>query len=252
MEDSLHEDEGRTARTKVLLANEHHLFRRGLKEILSSAGEDIEVLGEAQDDEEAVELAGEMEPDVVVIDSKEPFAGKRGAVERMLEASPASEVVVITGHGGFTSSHRQLLSQGMTAYLDADASPEDLVAAVRTAGGSSAAGNVFLSTPYAAVMERNETAKYGISQRELAVLRLAAQGLTNHQIADTLHVAEATIKRHLANLYPKLGVGSRSGATRKALVEGLLDVRDLGQNTRDRGESDEVDASHWRGAQEFQ
>src|SRR5215216_4520791 len=130
-----HEEEVRAARSKVLLANGHRLFRRGLKEILSSAAdEDIEVLGEAQDDEEAVEFAKETEPDVVVLDAEElNSAGERKTVERLLECSPASGVVVIALQDGSPRSIRQLLSQGVSAYLDADASPEYLVAAVRTA-----------------------------------------------------------------------------------------------------------------------
>jgi DNA-binding NarL/FixJ family response regulator len=230
MEAYRHEEEVRAARTKVLLANGHRLFRGGLKEILSSADEDIEVLREAQDDEEAVRFASEMKPDVVVVDAEETSVEECKAVEMLLECSPASGVVVIALQDGSPRSIRQLLSQeGVSAYLDADASPEDLVAAVRTAArrGLRGAGNAFLSTPKAVPEEQKETAKYGLSRRELEVLTLAARGLSNRQIANTLRLAEATVKRHLANLYPKLGVGSRGEATRKALTEGWLDVQHL-------------------------
>ena len=251
MEAYRHEEEVRAARTKVLLANGHRLFRGGLKEILSSADEDIEVLGEAQDDEEAVKFASEMKPDVVVVDAEEPSVEECKAVEMLLECSPASGVVVIALQDGSPRSIRQLLSQGVSAYLDADASPEDLVAAVRTAArrGSRGAENAFLSTPKVVPEEQKETAKYGLSRRELEVLTLAARGLSNRQIANALRLAEATVKRHLANLYPKLGVGSRGGATRKALTEGWLDVRDLDQDARDQGQSEEVDEPHCRGSQ---
>jgi DNA-binding NarL/FixJ family response regulator len=251
MEASRHEEEVRAARTKVLVATGHRLFRRGLKEILSSVDEDIEVLGEAQDDDEAVKFASEMEPDVVVLDAEGPSAEDCKAVERLLECSPASGVVVIALQDGSAGSIRQLLSEGVSAYLDADASPEDLVAAVRTAAhrGSRGAGNAFLSTPEAVLVEQEETAKYRLSRRELEVLTLAARGLSNRQIANTLPLAEATVKRHLANLYRKLGVVSRGEATRQALTEGWLDVRDLGQDARDRGRSEEVDEPHWGGSQ---
>ena len=224
--------------TKVLLVNGHRLFRGGLKEILSSsADEDIEVLGEAQDDEEAVKFASEMKPDVVVVDTEEPSVEECKAVERLLECSPALGVIVIALQDGSPRSIRQLLSQRVSAYLDADASPKDLVAAVYTAArrGSRGAGNAILSAPNAVRVEQEETAKYGLSRRELEVLTLAARGLSNRQIANTLRLAEATVKRHLANLYPKLGVGSRSEATRKALIEGWLDVGDLAQDVGDQG-----------------
>lgn len=245
------EEEVRAARSKVLLANGHRLFRRGLKEILSSsADEDIEVLGEAQDDEEAVKFASEMKPDVVVVDAEEPSVEECKAVERLLECSPALGVVVIALQDGSPRSRRQLLSQGVSSYLDADASPKDLVAAVHTAaGGSRGAGNALLSMPDAVRVEQEETAKYVLSRRELEVLTLAARGLSNRQIANTLRLAEATVKRHLANLYPKLGVGSRGEATRQALTDGWLDVRDLGQDAREQGQSEEVDESYWRGSQ---
>ena len=251
MEAYRHEEEVRAARSKVLLANGHRLFRRGLKEILSSADEDIEVLGEAQDDEEAVKFASEMKPDVVVVDAEEPSVEECKAVEMLLECSPALGVIVIALQDGSPRSIRQLLSQRVSAYLDADASPEDLVAAVYTAArrGSRGAGNAILSAPNAVRVEQEETAKYGLSRRELEVLTLAARGLSNRQIANTLRLAEATVKRHLANLYPKLGVGSRGEATRKALTEGWLDVRDLDQDARDQGQSEEVDEPHWRGSQ---
>src|SRR5215212_10070493 len=235
MEAYRHEEEVCAARSKVLLANGHRLFRRGLKEILSSsADEDIEVLGEAQDDEEAVKFASEMKPDVVVVDAEEPSVEECKAVERLLECSPASGVVVIALQDGSPRSIRQLLSQGVSAYLDADASPEYLVAAVRTAArrGSRGAGNAFLSTPKAVPEEQKETAKYGLSRRELEVLTLAARGLSNRQIADAIHLAEATVKRHLANIYHKLGVGSRGEATRRALTERWLDVRHLSEDAQ--------------------
>src|SRR5215208_7467741 len=252
MEAYRHEEEVRAARSKVLLANGHRLFRRGLKEILSSsADEDIEVLGEAQDDEEAVKFASEMKPDVVVVDTEEPSVEECKAVERLLECSPALGVIVIALQDGSPRSIRQLLSQRVSAYLDADASPKDLVAAVYTAArrGSRGAGNAFLSTPKAVPEEQKETAKYGLSRRELEVLTLAARGLSNRQIADAIHLADSTVKRHLANIYHKLGVGSRGEATRKALTEGWLDVRDLDQDARDQGQSEEVDEPHCRGSQ---
>src|SRR5215212_10266646 len=234
MEAYRHEEEVRAARSKVLLANGHRLFRRGLKEILSPADEDIEVLGEAQDDEEAVKFASEMKPDVVVVDAEEPSVEECKAVERLLECSPASGVVLIALQDGSPRSIRQLLSQGVSAYLDADASPEDLIAAVRTAArrGSRGAGNAFLSTPKAVPEEQKETAKYGLSRRELEVLTLAARGISNRQIADAIHLAETTVKRHLANIYHKLGVGSRGEATRRALTERWLDVRHLSEDAQ--------------------
>lgn len=224
------QQETRAASTKVLLANGHRLFRNGLREMLSSAGDDIEVLGEAQVDEEAVKLAKEMEPDVVVLDVVQPSAEEQKTIDRMLEASPKPQVVLVSMERNPSSRFaRKLLTRGVSAQLDANASSEDLVAAVRAVTrGSRSRGNAFLTVPWASLRRaEHQGGKRALSKRELEVLLLAARGLSNRQIAYHLRLSEATVKRHLANLYPKMGVHSRSEATRKAFTEGWFTVQDL-------------------------
>ncbi|HKZ26339.1 MAG TPA: response regulator transcription factor [Rubrobacteraceae bacterium] len=216
IESSRHEEEVRTT-TKMLLANGHRLFRRGLEVMLSSAGEDIEVLGEAQD-------------------AEEPPAQERKIIERMLKASPASGLVVIAPQDGSPYSFRHLLGQGVSAYMDRDASPEDLVAAMQAAvRGSRGAGNApFMAVSRAALRRaEQQDGKCELSGRELEVLLLASRGLSNRQSAHHLRLSEATVKRHLASLYPKMGVSSRGEATRKALGKGWICVRDVTQNGQD-------------------
>jgi ATP/maltotriose-dependent transcriptional regulator MalT len=94
-------------------------------------------------------------------------------------------------------------------------------------------GNSFLALPRATLARVKQEAKDGISRRELEVLRLAARGLSNRQIAHHLRLSEATIKRHLANLYPKMGVRSRGEVTRKALELGWVSLRDIAQDEQD-------------------
>lgn len=232
IEASRHEEqqETRAPSTKVLLANGHRLFRSGLREMLSSADEDIEVLGEAQDDEGAVKLVKEMEPDVVVLDLIEPSAEEQNVIDRMLEASPKTRVVLVSMERNPSSRLAwKLLAREASAQLDANASPEDLVASVRAAArGSRSRGKAFLTVPWASLRRaEHEDGKRELSERELEVLLLAARGLSNRQIAYHLQLSEATVKRHLANLYPKMGVHSRSEATRKAFTEGWFTVQDL-------------------------
>jgi NarL family two-component system response regulator LiaR len=123
--------------------------------------------------------------------------------------------------------------------VDGDASPEDLVAAVRAAArGSRGAGNAFIAESRAALRRAEQQdgkceLKCEPSGRELEVLLLASRGLSNRQIADHLRLSEATVKRHLANLYHKMGVSSRGEATRKALEKGWICVRDVTQNGQD-------------------
>jgi DNA-binding NarL/FixJ family response regulator len=125
--------------------------------------------------------------------------------------------------------------QGASAYVDGDTSPEDLVAAVRAAArGSRGAGNAFIAGSRVALRRaEQQDGKCEPSGIELEVLLLASRGLSNRQIADHLRLSEATAKRHLANLFHKMGVSSRGEATRKALGKGWIGARDVTQNGQD-------------------
>jgi DNA-binding NarL/FixJ family response regulator len=214
---------------RVLLADDHTMFRQGLKEMLST-DEGIEVVGEAENGEEAVVLARELKPDVAILDIEMPVMGAREAMDLLLQTSPASRVVVVTMHDD-PRLVREFLGHGASGYLVKSASLQELLTAVHTAAESPVGPqeeNVVMVVPREA-FERAEraTEEGGLSARELEILLLVARGLSNRQISRTLNVAEATVKRHLANLYPKMGVGSRGEATRKALSEGWISSRDV-------------------------
>lgn len=222
--------------TRVLLANGHRLLRQGLKEMLLSDGR-VKIVGEAENYDKAVTLAQETKPDVVLLDAEEPVAGVWSTVEHILAVSPPPGVVVVAAQeDDFYRPVWELLTWGASAYLDKQASPEDLIAAVHVASRGSREGNSFLAVPRATFKLVEQKAKDRISKRELEVLRLAARGLSNRQIAHHLRLAEATIKRHLANLYPKMDVHSRGEATRKALELGWVSLRDVAQNGQDPSE----------------
>ncbi|HEV8223737.1 MAG TPA: response regulator transcription factor, partial [Rubrobacteraceae bacterium] len=133
----------------------------------------------------------------------------------------------------------ELLAQGASGYLVKSASLEELLAAVRAAAHSPLrprGENVILAVPRSVLERVEERGEEEPSGRELEILLLAARGLSNRQIAASLTLSEATVKRHLANLYAKMDVGSRGEATRKALSEGWFTARDLtyGEPTRGR------------------
>ncbi|HEX2183112.1 MAG TPA: response regulator transcription factor [Rubrobacteraceae bacterium] len=215
-------------RIRVLLADDHTMFRQGLKEMLST-DETIEVVGEAENGREAVALARQMKPDVVVLDVEMPVMGAAEAMDAMLTLWPQPRVLIVTM---FDSPRlvRELLARGASGYLVKSASLEDLLAAVRAAasGPSGPRGdNVILAIPRAVLQRVEERGREEPSGRELEILLLAARGLSNRQIAAFLSLSEATVKRHLANLYAKMDVGSRGEATRKALSEGWFTARDV-------------------------
>jgi DNA-binding NarL/FixJ family response regulator len=223
-------------RIRVLLADDHTMFRQGLKEMLSTDGE-IEVVGEAGNGRDAVTLARERKPDVVVLDVEMPVMGAAEAMEIMLKASPRPRILIVTM---FDSPRlvRELLAQGASGYLVKSASLEELLAAVRAAAKSPLGPreeNVILAVPRGVLERVEERGEEEPSGRELEILLLAARGLSNRQIAASLTLSEATVKRHLANLYAKMEVGSRGEATRKALSEGWFTARDLTHEETDPG-----------------
>jgi DNA-binding NarL/FixJ family response regulator len=210
-------------RIRVLLADDHAMFRQGIKEMLST-DEEIEVVGEAQNGREAVALAGELRPDVVILDVEMPVMGAREAMERMLENSPPPRVVIVTMYDD-PRLVRELIGLGAVAYLVKSASMEELHTAVHTAANSPIGPeeDVVIVAPLKAF----EIPADGLSERELEVLLMVARGMSNHQIAVSLHLSEATVKRHLANIYPRIGVSSRGEAVRKALSNRWITARDI-------------------------
>jgi DNA-binding NarL/FixJ family response regulator len=217
-------------RIRVLLADDHTMFRQGLKEMLSTDS-GIEVVGEADNGRVAVALARQIKPDVVVLDVEMPVMGAAEALDQMLELSPRPRVLIVTMFDSLRLV-RELLARGASGYLVKSASLENLLAAVRAAakGPSDPSGeNVILAIPRAVLQRVEKRGDEEPSGRELEILLLAARGLSNRQIAASLSLSEATVKRHLANLYAKMDVGSRGEATRKALSEGWFTARDVTQ-----------------------
>jgi DNA-binding NarL/FixJ family response regulator len=219
---------------RVLLADDHTMFRQGLKEMLTT-DEGIEVVGEAENGEETLELAGEMLPDVLILDVDMPVMGAREVLERLTGISPMPRVVIATMYDD-PRLVRELLGLGASAYLVKSASLEELLAAVHAAAKDPEEPqyeNVVLVLPRETLEKVESGTDEKFSARELEILLLVARGMSNRQIAQALMLSEATVKRHLANLYPKMGVNSRGEATRKALLEGYISTREVVQGEVD-------------------
>jgi DNA-binding NarL/FixJ family response regulator len=213
---------------RVLLADDHTMFRQGLKEMLAT-DEDVRIVGEAENGAEAVEIARREKPDVVVLDVEMPVMGATEAMEQMLQLSPTPRILIVSMYDN-PRLVRGLLSRGASGYLVKSASLEELLTAVRRAARSPhgrGEGNVILAVPRAVLEQVREGTDDGLSVREHEILLLAARGLSNRHISGDLHISEATVKRHLANVYEKMGVGSRGEATQKALREGWITTSDL-------------------------
>ena len=213
------------SRITVLLADDHAMFRQGIREMLST-DEEIEVVGEAENGREAVVLAEKLTPDVVLLDVEMPIMGAKQVMERMLENSPPPKVVIVTMYDD-PRLVRELIGLGAVAYLVKSATMEELHTAVHTAANSPIGPDKDIAIVAPPKVFGNLAEADGLSKRELEVLLMVARGMSNHQIAVSLHLSEATIKRHLANIYPRIGVSSRGEAVSKALSKKWISARDI-------------------------
>jgi DNA-binding NarL/FixJ family response regulator len=216
-----------TRKISVLLADDHTMFRQGLAGILASYW-GVEVLGEVPNDSEALRLVSELEPDVVIMQVQMPFERAKESLERMRALPHPPKVIVVTM---FEEPHyvRSLMELGVSAYLVKSSSAEHLVAAVRAAVFDPRAKNAVVGMPTAILEESTDGVDGVLSARELELLLLAARGLSNRQIAASVHLAEGTVKRHLANIYQKIGVSSRGEAAREALIRDWITVEEVTQ-----------------------
>jgi DNA-binding NarL/FixJ family response regulator len=214
---------------KVLLADDHTMFREGIASVLADYG-GMEIVGQSDNDEGAVELARLSKPDVVLMQVQMPIWRAKKNLRRMRQsADPAPKVVIVTMIEE-PSEVRELMELGASAYIVKSASAAHLVAAVRAAIVDPKSENVVVGMPLGMLEQAQEGTDGVLSVRELEILLLAARGLSNNQIASRVHLAEGTVKRHLSNTYNKMGVSSRGEATRMALFEEWITIQDVTDN----------------------
>jgi DNA-binding NarL/FixJ family response regulator len=222
---------------RLMLADNHAMFRQSVASMLSKDGE-VEVVGDADNGPQATDLAKERRPDVIVM-QVEPRPEEAGTeIRGMLKASPASRVVVLTVHQD-PRMVRRMVGLGTSAYVHKSATVEELGVVRRAAQGPQDGESDYavVGMPERMMGQVRKADDHGISARELEVLVLAGRGLSNAQIASRLHLSEATVKRHLGNAYPKMGVSSRGEAVSRALSEGGSHRRTSSGQKRDEPRS---------------
>jgi DNA-binding NarL/FixJ family response regulator len=193
---------------RVVLAEDHAVVRAGLERLLATAG-DIEVVGQAVDGEQAVQLVDETRPDVVLMDIEMPNLNGIEATRRIIEANGEVQVVVLTSFAD-REKIEAALDAGAIGYLLKDAEPEDVIRGVQAAArGESPLAPKAARTLLSARAERPELQ---LSQRELDVLRCVGEGLPNKLIARKLGISEKTVKAHLTRIFQQLGVTDRTQA----------------------------------------
>jgi DNA-binding NarL/FixJ family response regulator len=205
----------RVAKLRILLVDDHFVVRLGLADLLSTEP-GFEVVGEASDGEEALEVFINIRPDVVVMDFELPKLDGPEAVAAIRREDPAACILMLTVSEAEESVWRSV-EAGASGYVLKSASREDIVAAVRSVG----TGGEYLPPAIAAIL-RARRSRPALSPRENDVLRCLVRGLANKEIADFLGLAEPTIKMHLVSLFEKLGARDRTQAAMLAVQRGLL------------------------------
>jgi DNA-binding NarL/FixJ family response regulator len=204
--------------TSVLLVDDHELIRQGLRRAFER-DPDFEVAGEAGTIADALRLAAELSPGVVIMDLRLPDGSGLDATKRIRQQLPHAGIVVLTMYAGDDQLFGAL-EAGASAFVAKDAPAEDVVAAARHAATSPTA---FTAADLANAMRRRMSPSGPqLSPREREVLGLLADGLAVAQIAKQLYISESTAKTHISKLYEKLGAGNRAQALMTAMRLGLI------------------------------
>jgi DNA-binding NarL/FixJ family response regulator len=204
----------------LIIADDHPVVRNGLVGMLESQP-DLVILGEAPDGEAAVHLAITLEPQVVLMDLRMPVMDGVTAIREIRKRCPDIHILVLTTYES-DSDILPAIEAGATGYLLKDSSREDLFAAIRAAARGE---SVVAPAVTALLMKRMRApAEEKLSSRELEVLGLVAEGASNAEIADCLHISQATVKSHLVHIFGKLGVSDRTAAVTVAIQRGILNL----------------------------
>ena len=210
----------------VLVVDDHDLFRTGLRNLLEEEG--VNVIGEAENGENAIRLASDLAPDVVLMDLNMPGAGGVETTRRLSSLAPLSRVVVLTISADDDDVMNAVMA-GACGYLLKDSSIQDLIAGIKAASE----GESLISPQIAAkVLQRlraqskdvdaAETIRAELSDRELEVLKLIANGKDNAQIARDLFISPKTVKNHISNILMKLQIENRIQAAVYAVRSGIV------------------------------
>jgi two-component system, NarL family, response regulator DegU len=203
--------------TRLLLADDHRMLRQSLRRSLEDEGYDI--VGEARDGLEAVSLTLDLAPDVVLMDVSMPGIDGVEATRRIMSATHAIRVVMLTMHADVDVA-RRALSAGATGYLIKDCSIDEVHQAIQQA----VVGQLAVADTIADRM-REPVAEPVLSAREVELLQLFCDGLSSTEVAERLYISAKTVKNHLASIYDKLGARDRTEAVVKGVRAGLVQVR---------------------------
>jgi len=203
---------------RILIADDHFVVRMGLIALVNTE-DDLEVIGEASDGQQAVELFGKLKPDLVLMDLRMPIKDGIAATTEIFRNQPHARVLMLTTFDGDTDIHRALQS-GAQGYVLKNATGVDLIPALRAV----AAGQKWIPKEISARLASRKLFE-DLTARELEVLQQIARGLANKEIAHALKITEHTVKDHLKHILGKLHVADRTEAVTVALQRGIIQLR---------------------------
>jgi len=219
------------AKIRIVLAEDHIVVREGIRKFLEHE-EDLIVVGEAADGEEAVQMASQLACDVVVMDIAMPKLNGIEATKRIKALHPSMAVLILTAYD-YDQYIFALLEAGAAGYLLKDVSGQELIGAIRAVyKGESVLHPAITRKVLDRLRQREdrpgeEWVAGLLSERESEVLKKAAQGMSNKEIADELFLSVRTVEHHLKSVFDKLGVGSRTEAVIYALKKGWFTLEDI-------------------------
>ena len=220
-------------KTKILIADDHPLLREALCQVFSNQ-KDMEIVGQAGNGEEAIDLASQLKPDILVMDIVMPKFDGLEASRQIKKIAPNTAILILTAYDD-DNYVLGLLEAGATGYLMKSAKGQDLVEAVRAvrAGESVLHPKIIEKLLKQAMAKPAETVELKIkdllSDREMEMLKLLATGISNKEIAEKLCLSLRTVKAHMSNIFTKMNVASRSEALVESLKKGLLTLEDIKQ-----------------------
>jgi NarL family two-component system response regulator LiaR len=212
---------------RVLIADDHAIVRKGICALLATEP-DIEVVGEAEEGREAISQAQRLSPDVILMDLVMPRVDGLEAIRHITACQPKARILVLTSFDGDDKVF-PAIKAGALGYLLKDTGPDELIRAIQQVHRGESSLHPTVARKLLREVSRpsnRATEPDPLTQRELEVLRLVASGWSNREVADQLHISEATVRTHVSNILSKLNLCSRTQAALYALREGLASLHE--------------------------
>ena len=220
------------AKITILLAENHVVVRESIRQLLEREA-NFKVIGEAGDGDEAVRMAHELKPDVIIMDISMPKFNGIEATKQIKARQPSSTILILTAYD-YEQYIFPLLEAGAAGYLLKDVGSRELIEAIRTVHRGEAVLHPAVARKVMERIRQPKTEPTGervsdlLTERETVILKMAAGGMSNADIGKVLHLSVRTIESHLGSIFNKLGVGSRTEAVIKAMKKGWFTLQELG------------------------